>query len=859
MARQTLRLPTADIMPGSCAVTLKFLAAVISWLHVAGESSVWGPRSQADQPAWLKKLKADRKRTLKTLNWQGGAFAMVPWTQTAYIQPQMHPFDRYFYDPEKDMYTVQRYLQDVKDRYGGIDAMLMWPTYTNIGIDDRNQFDYIRSMPGGLDGVRNFTAELKAAGVRVLWPYNPWDIGTRREPISDQATLAEMVKKTGGDGFNGDTMSDVPKSFWDAALHKSYPMAFEPEHAERSPDVALNWTTMGWGYWNYPSKPVVDRFKFITRGKYMTNVCDRWAKDKTDNLQSAWFNGDGYESWENVWGIWNGITPYDGEAIRRVGTMLRYFGKAGFLQSPHWEPYTREVWQEGIYASKFPLPHRKQTVWSIVNRNNVKLTVGLVVGGGKKYYDCYHGEELKAAPDIPHSGPQVSFPMEARGYGCLLETEIAAEDSLVEFLATMKKLTQKPLSSYDHHWKYLPQRLVEIPKTSLAKAAPAGMVYVPWTDNFKFVVKGLEIEGTDGDGVDVQYPWEEHPRREHSKILTVGPFYMDKYPVTNAQYSAYLQATGYWPKDTYNWLKSWNGSTVPRAELAEKPVTYIGLDEARKYCAWVGGRLPHSWEWQYAAQGYDGRKYPWGSENDQRKYPSMTSGNTFNGPESVTAHAPIGDSVFGVSDLVGNVWQYTDEFQDDHTRAVILRGGSNYRPEGSNWYFPQALELDEHQKYFLFNERYERAGTIGFRCVVDAVLSQACSDHGWKDFWGYDCSSYATSGACGTPSWFGKSAKEACCECGGGILLDANGIPSQRSATPALRRPDATPKPAQGQPDASSTPPRRNPDSTTVLTFVSAPTILVACAGAIGGSVMVGMLIASRLRRDASAYLPLQG
>jgi len=80
----------------------------------------------------------------------------------------------------------------------------------------------------------------------------------------------------------------------------------------------------------------------------------------------------------------------------------------------------------------------------------------------------------------------------------------------------------------------------------------------------------------------------------------------------------------------------------------------------------------------------------------------------------------VGDSPFGVSDLVGNVWQYTDEFQDDHNRYVILRGGSNYYPNGSTWYFPQAKELNKHNKYFLFADSYERAGTVGFRCVVDA-------------------------------------------------------------------------------------------------------------------------------------------
>ena len=62
----------------------------------------------------------------------------------------------------------------------------------------------------------------------------------------------------------------------------------------------------------------------------------------------------------------------------------------------------------------------------------------------------------------------------------------------------------------------------------------------------------------------------------------------------------------------------------------------------------------------------------------------------------------------------------TDEFQDDHTRAIILRGGSNYRPTGSLWYFSQAQQNNQHEKYFFkMNERYERAGTIGFRCVQE--------------------------------------------------------------------------------------------------------------------------------------------
>ena len=55
----------------------------------------------------------------------------------------------------------------------------------------------------------------------------------------------------------------------------------------------------------------------------MVNISDRWNRDKTNDLQFAFFNGIGWESWENIWGIWNGITPRDSEATRRVATIER--------------------------------------------------------------------------------------------------------------------------------------------------------------------------------------------------------------------------------------------------------------------------------------------------------------------------------------------------------------------------------------------------------------------------------------------------------------------------------------------------------------------------------------------------------
>ena len=82
-----------------------------------------------------------------------------------------------------------------------------------------------------------------------------------------------------------------------------------------------------------------------------------------------------------------------------------------------------------------------------------------------------------------------------------------------------------------------------------------------------------------------------------------------------------------------------------------------------------------------------------------------------------------GASPFGV---VGNVWQFTDEFQDEHTRAVLTRRGSHYYPvvdAASHWYFPNGADMRKltgpHGKYMLMSDSYDRAGTIGFRCAAD--------------------------------------------------------------------------------------------------------------------------------------------
>jgi gamma-glutamyl hercynylcysteine S-oxide synthase len=664
-----------------------------------------------EHASWLKDIRHWRTERLIRIGYDGDRYAnpATAWTQTSFIQPQMMVQDRYFYDPVEGKYTVDRYLDDLNKRYGGIDAVLIWPTYPNMGIDDRNEHDMIRSMPGGVEGVRQMVADFHRRGVRVLFPMMMWDQGTHNPGKSWPDAIAETMKEINADGINGDTQDGVPLAYTLAADRIQHPLVFQPEGSPS--DEALAWNLMTWGQYKFPFTPEVDKFKWL-EPRHMVNISDRWARDKTNDLQFAFFNGVGWESWENVWGIWNGITPRDAEATRRVATIER--AVAPFLVSADWEPLY-PMSRFGVFASRWPLAG--DTVWTIVNRNEYDVSeeqMTVPVESRVHYYDLYHGVEL--TPAIKGTHAALFFAIEAHGFGAILATRTAPSEKMQSLMTTMKSMTATPLATYSNEWKVLPQTLVAISPTKRAENAPEGMIKIPSAD-FTFKVSGIEIEGFNDIGVDVQYPWENSPRRYHEHSMHLDSFYIDKYPVTNAEYKKFVDSGTYHPKDTLNYLRDWKNGEYPPG-WADKPVTWVSLEDARAYAAWAGKRLPREWEWQYAAQGTDGRLYPWGNSPRQDAVPTPNQARTLTSPDAVNAH-PTGASPFGVMDMVGNVWQWTDEYADDHTRGGILRGGSYYQPQGSVWYFPQAYRNDQHGKLLLMAPSYDRSGTLGFRCAKD--------------------------------------------------------------------------------------------------------------------------------------------
>jgi len=678
-----------------------------------------GPDDPADQTAWLAGIKAWRKERLERLRFDDSEYKnpSLAWTQHVFSQVQVIIWDRALYDPEKGVYTVDRFLADTEGRLGPIDAVLIWPLYPNIGVDDRNQFDMLRDMPGGIAGVRDMVAQFHARGVKVFFPTLAWDTGTRDEGMPPWKAIAGLMKEIGADGVNFDTLESVPANFHIAANDVDHPLALEPQFSIR--DESLAWSTISWNDWvtwedtPYPLIPMINQSKWL-EPRHTVNVTDRYTRDKTNSLQHAFFNGSGYSTLENLWGFWYGTTPHDAEAILRITRIERTF--AANLVNAGWEPHAPTM-QEGVFASRWPVENR--TLWTIVNRNEYDVAgeqLRVPYRPGTRYYDLWHGVEL--TPEVSGGEATLRFSIGSLGFGAVLATdENPLGADVKDLLSFMSVRSEKPLNSYSREWTFVPQTMTPIPPTAPAASTPAGMVRIPAGD-FNFEVRGSEIEGGNDPGVDVQYPWEDSPRRFHDHQIHINSFYIDRTPVTNAEFKKFLDASKYHPKDDHNFLRDWKDGAYPDG-WADKPVTWVSIEDARAYASWAGKRLPHEWEWQYAAQGTDGRLYPWGNDLRPDAMPPPDTGRTRKPLSDVDAH-PQGASPFGVLDLEGDISQWTDEFEDAHTRATIVRGGAAYQPRGSIWYFPQIYRLDQHAKYLLMSPGRDRAGTIGFRCVVDA-------------------------------------------------------------------------------------------------------------------------------------------
>jgi formylglycine-generating enzyme required for sulfatase activity len=636
----------------------------------------------------------------------------LAWSQANFVHALTMVEDLYFFDPDTGHYTVDRYLDDLEARFGGVDSVLLWYIYPNIGVDDRSQFDLVHDLPGGIEGLKQVVSDFHRRGVKVFLPTMPWDHGTAEGSAPDWERMADIVAAVGADGINGDTYSGVPRAFHVACEKRGLAVVLQPESTAQAGDHILSWNLQSWTK-RVPDEsiPRVVKLKWV-EPRHIVQIENRWSRDRWSDLQHALFNGIGYVAWENVFGVVNRLTDRDAAALRRVAVIQRTF--AGLLSSDDWVPYAPTL-QAGVFASRFPGADR--TLWTLINRQEYGVAgdqIAVPHIEGATYLDVWHGRAIN--PRIANGTAFFDTEIEPHGFAALLQVAPGAGvDGLCDFLAAMQE-HPTPLADHSAIWAPEPQTLVPTSPTRAYGSAPEGMIAIPRA-TFDFAVHGVVIEGYAAEGVDVQYPWEPSPRRFHRHRIDISAFAIDRFPVTNAEFQAFVDAAGYNPADPHNFLRHW-ADGAPKPGTERQPVVWVGLEDARAYAAWAGKRLPREWEWQYAAQGPDGRRYPWGDEWLAAAAPPPSLARTMPEPADVDAY-PEGASPFGVMATTGHVWQWTDEYRDRHVRAAVLRGGSPYQPQSSHWYFPQGYALDQHGKYLLMAPSKDRSGGIGFRCVVD--------------------------------------------------------------------------------------------------------------------------------------------
>ncbi|MBM3458623.1 MAG: formylglycine-generating enzyme family protein, partial [Armatimonadetes bacterium] len=198
--------------------------------------------------------------------------------------------------------------------------------------------------------------------------------------------------------------------------------------------------------------------------------------------------------------------------------------------------------------------------------------------------------------------------------------------------------------------------------------------------------------------------------------LTRG-YWLYRTEVTNAQYRRFLEKNPGHREPSY-----WNNA---RFNGSGQPVVGVSWEDAAAYCEWAGARLPTEAEWEYAARGPQGRKYPWGEQAPNASL--AVFGDT--GQPAAVGSKPGGASWCGALDLAGNVWEWCADWYDgnfyrgrpdpDVDPVRSIKDSSQYRVlRGGSW-SNVALDLrSANRNYFEPDFRYV---IFGFRAVAAAA------------------------------------------------------------------------------------------------------------------------------------------
>ena len=556
--------------------------------------------------------------------------------------------------------------------------------YTN-GPREESDFNFVRVLAAlAADGFNT------DSGGRSLVPGEPGY--TPQQPqvthgFDGRYFVQFALDELGGRAFNGHDLLD------------------QPEHAAGCPagKILGGWVGEGGGPTTGGGGLCVECAKWI-EPRHTSQFVQRNAVERQPALKWSFANGLGYVTWESVWGSWNGVSPLDGETIRRLFTVMRQF--RGVITSCDYQPFYPVTGSAGVVpqATMFPTPSR--TLWVVVNPGSGPLSsYNLTIPpemGALRYFDVWRGVEVGGSAVRVEGGTQLVVGGQQDEYGAVaaVSEQEASSPAFTAFLARMANMTRIPLAHYSADpvtsQNFTFETNVDPPAPRhLPASTPPATVSIPGTSAFRFQTQNLLGE----PHLLPRYFGRPAPPSRAGAVtdhglVSMAAFEMDTYPVTNAQFADFLSGSGYRPADPINFVRHWrpadkNATTSrpppprPPPGTENQPVVWVGFEDAQRYCLYRGRRLPNEWEWSFAARGNSSNEtataWPWGDRPRAECMPPAYTGRDTPPLPDVDAFDGEGcASPYGVQMLVGTVWQWTNAMHDAHTRAGLVKGGSSY-------------------------------------------------------------------------------------------------------------------------------------------------------------------------------------